>query len=264
MKSAEATSYRRGAARLNYLAQDRPDIAVAANVLARSMARPLVGDEVRLKRVIRYLKSHPRCRLKFVYQPMPEQVRVLSDSDWAGDIVTRRSTSGMMIMFGAHLLSFASRLQKTVALSSGEAELNAQILGLAEGIGVSNLCREWGLPSELACYSDSSAARGIACRVGVGKMKHLQVKQLWIQEQVRAGRTSVSWISHNINSADALTHHCTEAQMNEHLTRFGVEVRPESFSSGRGGVLDRPPSVDWWAAPPARESWADLSEDIGA
>ena len=151
----------------------------------------------------------------------------------------------MMIMFGAYLLSFASQSQKTVALSSGEAELNAQILGLTEGIGVSNLCREWGLPSELACFCDSSAARGMACRVGVGKMKHLQVKQLWIQEQVRAGRTSVSWISRAINSADALTHHCTEAQLQEHLLRVGVEVRPELGSSVRGRVLDRPPCVDW-------------------
>ena len=129
LQDLDATTYRRSAARLNYLAQDRPDIALAANFLARSMAHPRVGDEVRVKRVIRYLEAHPRCRLNFVYQEMPKQVTVLSDSDCAGDQATRRSTSRVMIFHGAHLLLFASRLHKTVAFSSGEAELNAQVMG---------------------------------------------------------------------------------------------------------------------------------------
>ena len=63
MQDFDATTYRMSAARLNYLAQDRPDIAFAANFLARSMAHPRVGDEVRMKRVIRYLKAHLHCRL---------------------------------------------------------------------------------------------------------------------------------------------------------------------------------------------------------
>ena len=155
MQDFDATTYRRSAARLNYLAQDRPDIAFAANFLARSMALPRVGDEVRMKRVIRYLKAHPRCRLNFVYEEMPKQVTVLSDSDWAGDQATRRSTSGVMIFHGAHLLLFASRLQKTVALSSCEAELNAQVMGMSEGLGVSGVCEEWYLGSELECFCDS-------------------------------------------------------------------------------------------------------------
>ena len=116
------------------------------------MAHPRVGDDVRMKRVIRYLKAHPRCRLIFVYQEMPKQVTVLSDSDWAGDQATRRSTSGVMIFHGAHLLPFASRLQKTVALSSGEAELDAQVMGMSEALGVSGVCEEWCLGSELACF----------------------------------------------------------------------------------------------------------------
>ena len=81
-----------------------------------------------MKRVIRYLKAHPCFYLNFLYQEMPEQVAVLSDSDWARDQATRRSTSGIRVLRGAHLLLFASRLQKTVALSYGEAELNAHVM----------------------------------------------------------------------------------------------------------------------------------------
>ena len=63
MQDFDATTCHMSAARLNYLAQDRPDIAFAANFLARNMAYPRVGDEVRMKRVIQCLKAHLRCRL---------------------------------------------------------------------------------------------------------------------------------------------------------------------------------------------------------
>jgi hypothetical protein len=262
MPSEEATKYRRGVARLNYLAQDRVDVAFAASVLARSMATPKVGDEVPLKRVLRYLRSHPACRIVFKYQNAPTGIQVLSDSDWAGDKTTRKSTSGIMVQFGAHLLHYASKLQKTVALSSGEAELNAQVLGLTEAMGVSSLCREWKLPSSIACFCDSSAARGIAGRVGVGKMKHLQVKQLWIQEQVALGRATVAWVPRSKNPADCLTHPCTETQMTEHLSLAGVRVRSDALvaASARGGVLEEHTCADlWWSTPFPRVKWADAS-----
>ena len=66
MEASAATKYRRAAARFNYVAQDRPDIAVAANQLARSMAAPREGDEKGIKRLIRYLVGSPRC--VYVYQ----------------------------------------------------------------------------------------------------------------------------------------------------------------------------------------------------
>ena len=114
-----------------------------------------------------------------------------------------------------------------MALSSGEAELNAQVMGMSEGLGVSGVCEEWCLGSELACFCDSSAARGIASRAGVGRMKHLEVRQLWVQEKVREGRVTVSWLSRCQNSADVLTHPCSASQMKEHLCHAGVEVRSE-------------------------------------
>ena len=105
----------------------------------------------------RHKKAHPRCRLTFAYQEVPNQVTVSSGSGWEGDQATRWSTSGTMVMHGAHLLLFASRLQKTVAVSSGEAEPKAhQVMEMTEGLGVTSLCEECHLSSELACFCDSS------------------------------------------------------------------------------------------------------------
>jgi hypothetical protein len=245
---------------VNYLAQDRPDLAVAASLLSRSMAKPMVGDEVRLKRTLRYLKSHPTCRLEYKWQEAPTAITLLTDSDWAGDVQTRRSTSGVVIQMGRHLLQFSSKQQKTVALSSGEAELNALVSGLTEALGIGSLCTDWHSAVPVQCFCDSSAARGIAHRTGVGKMKHLQVRQLWVQEQVRLNRATVAWIPRASNSADAFTHQCSEALLTEHLQRIGAVVRSDSsLEPARGGVLSIDPAYDWWTALLPRCNWADLS-----
>ena len=64
---------------------------------------------------------------------------VMTDSDWAGDINNRSSTSGGFSMRGNHVLYHWSKLQATIALSSGEAEVNASVKGIRELIGVHEL-----------------------------------------------------------------------------------------------------------------------------
>ena len=71
MTPEEATKFRRGVARIVYLAQDRVDMAFCSKELAKKMARPSVGDEVALKRAIRYLKSKPRALYEYPWQDLP-------------------------------------------------------------------------------------------------------------------------------------------------------------------------------------------------
>ena len=92
---------------------------------------------------------------------MPESLSVLTDSDWAGCRRTRRSTSGFAIFLGQHLLAFGSTTQKNIALSSGEAELSAQVCGVSEALGIANLLHEWKMTIKVKSFCDSSAARGI-------------------------------------------------------------------------------------------------------
>ena len=68
MEPQLATLYRRGAAKCNYIAQDRPDIAYASKELIRSMAKPRTGDEVKLERLARYLQKSPKCVLRYAWQ----------------------------------------------------------------------------------------------------------------------------------------------------------------------------------------------------
>eukprot|EP00969_Alexandrium_andersonii_P144754 6401224-Alexandrium_andersonii.AAC.1 len=76
-----------------------------------------------------------------------------------------------------------SATQKTSALSSGEAELAGIVKGAAEGLGLTAIAQDLGFTAALEVCADSSAAIGICRRTGIGRVRHLAVAQLWVQER---------------------------------------------------------------------------------
>ena len=80
-------------------------------------------------------------------------------------------------------------------------------------------------PLPLRLLTDSSAARGIIQRQGCGKVKHLDVEALWIQERETLGDLTVVKVPRLENASDILTHHYTEAEAELHLSRLSVERR---------------------------------------
>ena len=227
MSPAEATRYRRAAARVTYMAQDRPDLAFAAKELAKNMARPKCGDEVEVKRVIRYLRGRPRGHLSYPWQERNMYLNVFTDSDWAGDVVSRRSTSGGLVQIGRHTVHHWSRTQAQVALSSGEAELNGSVKGASEGIGLQRIAASIGIKLALRLLGDSSAAKGILMRKGAGPIKHLATKQLWVQELVERKEAEAIKINRSVNLADCCTHHWNAEEGGRHLRSLGFRVASE-------------------------------------
>ena len=135
------------------------------------------------------------------------------------------------------MLHFACRLQKVLALSSGEAELCAQSAGIADALGVRNLLEEFSIVLPIVGKCDSAAARGIVNRTGVGRMKHLELKQLWVQGYVRRKLVQVEWVPRKENPADALTH--VSAELFGHMGRlqqFFPAADPEGVIASEGGV----------------------------
>ena len=110
----DAKLFRGIAARLNYLAQDRPDLQFAAKEVSRRMARPTDGDWLLLKRVGRYLLGAPRAVQTFAWQYAPYSLDTYVDSDWAGCKASCRSTSGGAVKLGRHALRTWSSTQATV------------------------------------------------------------------------------------------------------------------------------------------------------
>jgi hypothetical protein len=218
LSEQEGKRARRAIARVNYMAQDRPDLSVVARVMSQCMSRPTEGVIPCIKRVIRYLKGCRGYALKIPYGQMLNKIEIWSDSDWAGDATTRKSCSGGFIKVGGTTVSHWSKTQSNVALSSGEAELNAAVKAVSEGIGVHELMNEiLDKKMGMELFVDASACRGMVLRQGTGKVKHLTTKQLWVQGAVQSYGILVSKVDRTANAADALTHPLAEHLMSSAL-----------------------------------------------
>ena len=154
-------------------------------------------------------------------------LNVFTDSDWAGDVVSRRSTSGGLVQIGRHTVHHWSRTQAQVALSSGEAELNGSVKGASEGIGLQGIAASIGIKLALRLLGDSSAAKGILMRKGAGPIKHLATKQLWVQELVERKEAEAIKFNRSVNLADCCTHHWNAEEGGRHLRSLGFRVASE-------------------------------------
>ena len=143
------------------------------------------------------------------------------------------------MMRGSHMITAWSKTQQLVSQSSAEAGLNASIKAGQEGICLRNMLAECGRRLEVHIYGDSSASQGIASRSGVGKVKHLSIRQLWVQERVEDGDLVVHKIPRCENVSDALTHHWHTAEGSKHFEtmnciRWSVFAAVEA-ASAKGG-----------------------------
>ena len=213
--------FRRAVAIANFLAMDRPDIAFATKLVASRAAAPTQGDLKTLKRLARYLKAKGTSKFRYPWQDRPSTVTTYTDSDWAGDKRSRKSTSGGVVMYGAHYIKHWSKAQQSISLSSAEAELYALIKAGTESIGVRGMARDVGLELEVVLLTDASATKAICMRKGSGRLKHLQVQDLWIQQAVRESVLKVRKIPRSVNLADVLTHHWSHEDGSAHLSGMG-------------------------------------------
>ena len=108
----EARAFRALAVRANFLCMDRPDIAFAATECCRRMSAPRSEDVRALERVASYLRGRPRLVYRFPWQQGEQPAHAYVDTDFAGCLITRRSTSGGLCLLGKHLIKHWSATQK--------------------------------------------------------------------------------------------------------------------------------------------------------
>ena len=242
---AEAKKFRSVAALANYVAMDRPDIQVAVSMLCQKMSKPTQKSWEKLKRVARYLKKYPVLRFEYREETGEKELvlRVYADSDWAGCKETRKSRSGGFALLGGGLVKSWSNRQATPALSSGEAEYYAVVKAAAEALGMEALAKDLGWEVKVRLMVDSTAAKAIASRSGLGKVRHLEVRHLWVQDAVSRGRFVIKKVMGKFNPADVLTKPLSQAFVQKLLEPFGVVfVSPLELGLGaRGGVGNSTP-----------------------
>jgi len=130
----DITEYQRCIGSLMYLMIcTRPDIAYSVGVLSHHVSCPGKAHMQAVKWIFRYLRGTSQYRLEYQSDDeMDSGLRVFVDSDWAGDRVDRKSISGFVVMFEGGTVSWGSKKQMSVALSTVEAEFIAASMAVKE------------------------------------------------------------------------------------------------------------------------------------
>ena len=103
---------------------------------------------------------------------------------------------------GKHLIKSWSKVQALTALSTAEAELYAACLGSQHAIGMQSIAQDMGIGVALSLEVDATAALWIMNRTGLSRMRHVDVRFLWLQDMVKNGDTKVFKVFGTANTAD--------------------------------------------------------------
>ena len=190
--SKDIKQYQREIGSLIYLTiLTRPDLVYAVNLCARFMQNPNQDHFKYLDRIWQYLNYTKAYSL--VYQSKPNQNNSLKlegycDSDWGGDY-TRKSTTGYLFLLDKNIVSWNSRLQKTIALSSCEAEYMALKEAVKENLYINSLIKQIPLLNKhinkdtKAIYTDSQSAITLAKNPTFHqKTKHIDIQYHFVRD----------------------------------------------------------------------------------
>ena len=183
----------------------RPDIAQAVGALARYMAKPTEAHWTAAKGVLRYIAGTADYGITF--GNCCSTLEAYCDADYAGDIDTRRSTTGYVFILNGGAISWSSRLQPTVAASTTEAEYMAAAYSIKEGLWLRTLLRDLGMDiGTITIYADNqSAIKLLKNPVFSMRSKHIDVIYHFARERVALKDFAFKYIPTTEMIADALT-----------------------------------------------------------
>ena len=214
-----------------YVAQDRPDIQFSTKVLATYMAHPCVKALAAIKHLALYLdgtsdvgillrKCDPhdttfdRWNEEEIVEPDYRKDRsaltldACSDSSWGDEKSTRKSTTAGMVFANGCLILSICRAQSTVALSSCKAELYAANSTMIECMYLYQLA-QFLMGEDIfvrqRLFLDSSSAKFVVQKSGVGKLKHVAIKHMFLQQLLRQKVSSIHKVPTRVNPADLNT-----------------------------------------------------------
>jgi transposase InsO family protein len=213
----------------------RPDLAAAVGVLSQFAADPCPTHWQALKRVLRYLQATPTHGLEFSRKD-GFGVCGYSDADWAGDIESRRSTSGYAFMMNGGCISWRSKKQRTVALSSTEAEYMALSEATQEAVWLKVfLCELGEMKSDdpVKIYEDNQGSIALAKNPEFHKRtKHIDIRYHFVREKVEDGQVVLQYVSTTDMLADIMTKAITAVQFEVLRSKLGIQGATAVKSSG--------------------------------
>lgn len=200
--------YREAVGSLMYLAvMTRPDLSFAVGAASRHLENPTEDDVCRVKQILRYLKGTTTLKLRFLAKPTEIRLLAYSDSDYAGDVDTRRSTSGYVFLLGGACISWRSERQRVVATSTTEAEYIAAAEAVKELLWIERLLKELisAHPIPTLFVDNRSAIKLVENQVLHRRTKHIDVRYHFIREKFNENCFELESVSTREQAADILT-----------------------------------------------------------
>jgi len=211
---------------LLYLSQTtRPDIAFAVNDASRFNANHSETHWKAVKRILRYLNGTKGLKLRFTKNGPNTGLQAFTDADWGSDVDNRRSCTGYVFCMGGGAISWNSKRQATVALSSTEAEYMSISSALSEAIWIRQLHDEIvkNPLKVLILYCDNESAIKLANNDGYRpRTKHIDIRHHYIRDHVRNGDVKIDYISTKVMPADSLTKAVTKEKTQFCAKSFGL------------------------------------------
>jgi hypothetical protein len=228
--------YQRAIGSLMYvMVQTRPDISYAVSTLAQYSSNPNQKHWGGVKRVFRYLKGTQELGLEYSKQAS-QQIVGYSDADYAGDRDNRRSTSGYVFMLAGSPLTWASKKQTSVALSTCEAEYMALSKTTTEAMWLRKLLHEMDFqtpeePPETNhdiqirphIKADNQGAIALAENpVFHNKTKHIETQYHYVRERVTDGSIQIDYVPTDRMTADGLTKALPRVKFKKFVDQLGL------------------------------------------
>lgn len=208
-----ATVYKQIVGSLRFLCNSRPDLSFSVGLISRFMGKPKKTHMLAAKRVLRYVKGTADLGILFRFGTRETDEGNLkligfTDSDHGGDCVERKSTSGYVFLLNGSPISWCSKKQPVVALSSCEAEYIAGSYAACQGIWLTEILKELKIPvkTPLELKIDNVSAINLSKNpVSHGRSKHIEVRYHFLRDMVNKGRISLTYCSTENQLADGFT-----------------------------------------------------------
>lgn len=229
-KKVHNTLFKQIVGSLMYLTATRPDIMYAVSLISRYMENPTEVHLLAAKRIFRYLKG--TADLGILYKKGANSSLIgFSDSDYAGDLDDRKSTSGFVFMMGSGAVSWSSKKQQIVTLSTTEAEFVAAASSSCQAIWLQRLLevlhnQQQG-PTLIHC-DNVSAIKLSKNPVMHGKSKHIDVRYHFLRDLCKDGIIDLVFCKSEEQTADILTKPLKPAVFVKLRSQLGVCSRKDA------------------------------------
>ncbi|XP_031334004.1 secreted RxLR effector protein 161-like [Photinus pyralis] len=225
---------------LLYLATNtRPDIAFATSYMSQFTINPSQQHLQGIKRILRYLKGTLDVGIVYTKDEKETNVKIYTDSDWGSDLNDRKSYSGYVSIMSGGPVSWTSRKQRTVALSSAEAELLALCECVKETIWFRQLFEELQIIYDVSrpwkIYMDNMAAQKLAENETTSeRSKHMDIKTLKIRDDIKEGKIFLKYVPTERNLADSFTKILSKERTTRLNGLMGIDFKYERKSIQEG------------------------------